>query len=128
MGMTNYLEAAILDHIFNGVPYTAPTDIYLSLYTAAMTDVGTDGTEMVGGSYARQVVTSSMATSPDGRVSSNAVVTFTNLPAGTIVAAGLHDAATGGNMLYYTTLTSPRTVVGGDSLTVAIGDLNVYQN
>lgn len=127
MAMTDYLEEALLNHVFTGVPYTAPTTVYLALYTVAPTEAG-GGTEMVGGSYARQAVTFSDAVSPDGRVTNNAAVTFTNLPSGSIVAAALLDDVTAGNMLHYTTLASPRTVTAGDNLTVAIGDLNVYQS
>lgn len=122
--MSDYLEAKLLDHTFRNVAYVPPTTVYLALFTIAPTDAG-GGTEVAGGSYARQAAAFSVAVSPTGRVTNSATITFTNLPAGTVVAAALMDALTVGNLLTYLTLASSRTVVAGDNLTVAIADLSV---
>ena len=54
--VSDYLENALLNHVFRGVAYTAPTAIYLALYTSDPTDANT-GTEVSSGGYARQQVT-----------------------------------------------------------------------
>jgi hypothetical protein len=123
--MTNYLEAKLLDHVFRSVTYTPPSVVYLALFTALPDDSG-GGTEVTGGSYARQGVTFAAAVSPDGRVSNSASVLFSNMPACTVVGGGYVDAISGGNLLMYGPLAMPRVVVAGDNITVAIGDLNVY--
>ena len=52
-GFSDYLEDKVLDHVFGGTAYTAPTTLYVALYTVAPTDTG-GGTEVSGGAYARQ--------------------------------------------------------------------------
>jgi hypothetical protein len=34
-GFSDYLEDKVLDHVFGGVAYTAPTTHYVALYTVA---------------------------------------------------------------------------------------------
>ena len=48
-GFTDYLEDKVLDHVFGGSAYTAPTTLYVGLFTAAPSDTG-GGTECSGGS------------------------------------------------------------------------------
>lgn len=123
--MSDYLEVKLLDHTFRNVAYTPPVTVYVALYTAAPTDAG-GGTEVVGGSYARQSVAFSAAITVTGKVSNSAVVTFSNMPAATVVATAILDAATAGNLLMYGALTASRTVIAGDNLTIAIGDLQLF--
>lgn len=120
--MTDYLEAKLLDHVFRNVAYTPPTTVYVALYTAAPTDAG-GGTEVTGGSYARQSVAFSAAVSGPGTVSNSASITFTNMPAVTITHAAVLDALTAGNMLMHGALTASRTTAAGDNLSIAVGDL-----
>ena len=47
-GFSDYLEDKVLDHGFGGTAYTAPTTLYVALYTVAPTDTG-GGTEVSGG-------------------------------------------------------------------------------
>lgn len=125
MGMSDYLEDKLLRHVFRSETYTPPTNIYLALFTAGPADDGT-GTEVTGGSYARQIVTYAVPTTPAGRIANDAPLSFLNMPACTIVGSGTLDALTGGNLLTYDALASPRTVVLGENLSVAIGDHRVY--
>ena len=53
MSFSNYLEDAVLNHVFGGSSYTAPTTLYVALFTSAPSDTG-GGTEVSGGAYARQ--------------------------------------------------------------------------
>ena len=55
MSFTNFLETEILDHVFAGAAYTAPSTKYLALFTGAHGETG-GGTEVSGGGYARQTV------------------------------------------------------------------------
>ena len=55
-GFSDYLEDKVLDHVFGGNAYTAPSTLYVALYTVAPTDTG-GGTEVSGGAYARQTAT-----------------------------------------------------------------------
>ena len=46
-GFSDYLEDKVLDHVFGGNAYTAPTTLYVALYTVAPSDTG-GGTEVSG--------------------------------------------------------------------------------
>ena len=54
--MSNYLENALINVTLRATGYTAPTTVYVALYTSDPTDADT-GTECSGTSYARQAVT-----------------------------------------------------------------------
>jgi hypothetical protein len=126
MALTDYLEDKILQHVFMNVPYTPPTTVYVGLYTVAPTDIGTDGTEVTGGSYARQPVSFDLAPGGAGRINNDALLTFTSMPDCDVVAATLHDAVTGGNMLVFGDLPEPISYTAGDNATAAAGLLNFY--
>jgi hypothetical protein len=121
---TQYLENKLLDHVLNNTSFTSPTTVYVGLFTAAPTDT-TSGTEVSGGSYARQVL--SVSTASDGIVTSDSDITFPQATGnwGTIVALGVHDADSSGNLLMYTDLTTSKTIETGDILKISTGSLTV---
>lgn len=121
---SNYLENKILDHVLRNVSYTSPTTVYVGLFTSDPTDAGT-GTEVSGGSYARQSL--SVTTASDGIVTSSADVTFPQATAnwGTISHIGLLDAVTSGNLLMHTPLTTSKLIENGDILKISSGNLSV---
>ena len=80
--LTNYAEDKLLDHLLGTAAYTMPT-AYVALYTVAPTD-SSSGTEVTGGSYARQAV--SFASSSGGATSNTANIDFTGMPSCTVVA------------------------------------------
>lgn len=119
---TNYLENKVLDHVFRNVSYTPPTAVYVGLFTVAPTDAG-GGTEVAGGGYARQQYICSAAAS--GSISNNNTIEFPNTSwTGTVVAVGIFDASSGGNLLSYTTVTS-EVVSSGEILVIAAAGLTV---
>ena len=110
--LSNYLENKLLDLVLRKQSYTAH-DIYVGLFTSDPTDVGT-GTEVSGGSYARQAVT---FTSPTGGATSNtADIYFPAASAawGTVTHFALFDAVTGGNILFHGTLDIPKIINTAD--------------
>ena len=120
--LTNYLESKLIDHFLGTASYTMPTDVYVALFTVAPGEVG-GGTEVTGGSYARQIATFTAASS--GATSNDSNIDFTSMPAATTVAIGIFDALTSGNMLLYGTLTTNKTTDAGDTLRIATGDLDI---
>jgi hypothetical protein len=120
--LSNYLENKLLDHVLRNVSYTSPTTVYVGLFTADPTDAGT-GTEVSGGSYARQIV--SVTTATGGIVTSSADITFPQATAswGTISHIGLLDALSSGNLLMHTALTTSRAIETGDVLKISTGSL-----
>ncbi len=111
-GFSNFLETKVLEHVFGGSAYTAPSTLHVALFTAAPSDTG-GGTEVSGGAYARQTATFTVS----GDTASNtAAIEYATATAdyGTVVAMGVFDAATSGNLLAYGTLTTSKTVSNGD--------------
>jgi hypothetical protein len=104
--------------------YTAPTTVYVALYTTDPTDADT-GTEVTGGSYARTAVTFA---APSGGVTTNSAdVTFPTctLAWGTVTHIGIRDALTAGNLLYHTPLDASKTIDLGDIFKITTGNLSV---
>ena len=120
--LSNYLENKLLDHFLGTTAYTMPTTVYVGLYTVAPTDAG-GGTQVTGGSYARQTAAFSAAAS--GATSNTANIDFAGMPAATTVAIGVFDAITSGNLLLWGTLTANKTTDAGDTLRIATGDLDI---
>ena len=112
----------------------APATTYVGLFTAAPTtnaSASYTGTEVSGSAYARVAVTSSSgwsalsggSTTPS-QISNAGVITFPT-PTGswsTIVAVGIWDAATTGNLLWWGTITS-QAIGTGVVASFAIGAL-----
>lgn len=123
---SDYLENAVLNHVLRNVTLTSPATVYLALFTVAPTDVG-GGTEVSGGSYARQAVT--FAAPVSGSVANSGAVTFPLATAdwGTIVAGAIFDAVSGGNMLYYGALATSKVVATNDQISFANGSITVSE-
>ena len=120
--LSNYLENKLIDHFLGTTTYTKPSAVYVALYTVAPSDAG-GGTEVTGGSYARQ--TAAFTAAASGATSNSANIDFTNMPAATVVAIGIFDALTSGNLLLHGTLTTNKTTDAGDTLRIATGDLDI---
>ena len=122
--MSNYLENALINGTLRATSYTAPTTIYVGLYTTDPTDANT-GTEVSGGSYARTAVT--FGAPSDGVSLNSAAVEFPQATGswGTVGWIGLLDASTAGNLLYHTPLDVSKVIASGDIFKIAIGSLSV---
>jgi hypothetical protein len=120
--LSNYLENKLLDHVLRNTSYTSPTTVYVGLFTTDPSDAGT-GTEVSGGSYARQIV--SVTTATGGVVTSSADVTFPQCTAswGTVSHIGLLDALSSGNLLMHTALTTSKTIDEGDIFKIPTSSL-----
>lgn len=122
--MSNYLENALINATLRNTSFTSPAVVYVGLYLTDPTDANT-GTEVSGGSYARQSVT--FAAPSDGLSASNADVTFPTATAnwGAVGWIGLSDAVSGGNLLYHTPLNSVKTIESGDIFKIESTNLTV---
>jgi len=121
---SDYMENQIINHMLRNQAYTPPSTLYVALYTVTPSDAG-GGTEVSGGSYARQTVTFSVASS--GSTSNSADITFPQATAdwGTIVAIGVLDNSTGGNLIAWGALTANKTVNNGDQFKIPAGNLTL---
>ncbi len=123
MSFSNYLENKVLLHVFGATAYTAPATLYVGLYTSDPGE-GNTGTEVSGGSYARQTIAFTVT---DNQASNTAAVEFPTASAswGTVTYAAIFDASTSGNMLAYGALTTSKTIASGDVLRIPAGDFDI---
>lgn len=137
--MTNYLENKLVDHIFRGQTFTAPTNLYVSLHSADPGETGAN--EISGNNYGRATVASSLAnwagtqssgstsasSGTGGQTSNNGSITFATPSGswGTVTHFAIWDASTTGNCLLYGALTISKTINNGDTVSFSAASLTV---
>ena len=121
-GLTNYLEDKIWNHVFGSVTYTKPTNWYVGLLTATPSD-SAGGTEVSGGSYARQVCAFTITGTGTAEAKNTSAITFPTATAdwGIVGWIGIYDAVSSGNLVAYQNLqksdfstTTTKTINDGD--------------
>lgn len=137
-GKTDYLSDGVLNAILRNTSLALYSPIYVGLFTAAPNDAYTaaapNGAEVSGNGYARTAITfgTPVALSGGGRKSSNsAIVTFPVAGPGnweTITYFGIFEQVSGGEMLYWGTLTTPVTISSGDTASFAVGSIVVSED
>lgn len=122
--ISDYLENKLLEHALGKTIFASPTTTWLGLYTVAPTD-STSGTEVTGGSYARQQITWNAASA--GSITNNGNLVFPTATAlwGTVLAVAILDASTVGNILFYGPLADTKTIANTDTFTIVSGQLTV---
>jgi hypothetical protein len=122
-GFSDYLENAVLGYVFSGASFSQPSTKYLALYTTAPTDAG-GGTELSGSAYARQ---SCAFTTTGAQATNSAAVEWPTATGswGTVVAVGVFDASSSGNLLAWNNLTASKTISTGDVFRINAGDLDI---
>jgi hypothetical protein len=104
-GFTDRSSQGILGHLVGKTAIFSLPTVYIALFTAVGTDAGTGFTEVTGGSYARAATAaadwSPASGSAPSTISNANTLTFPTATAdwGTVIAFGLYDASTGGNLL-----------------------------
>lgn len=116
------IENELLDALVGTASYTVTTPIKLALLTANGSDSAA-GTEVTGGSYARQTIDFDAASG--GTISNNAVINFTGMPACTVVGIELYDSTGTPKRLAYGTLSASKVVAVGDTLQFAISAITL---
>lgn len=123
------------DAVLNILRGTAISGVnpYVGLFSTAPANDNDPGTELSGNGYARQAVTFSAPTTDAGnvrKVSNADTVTFgpatANWPQA--VAFGIFNQPSGGTLLYWDALTTPKTVQQDDSAQFAVGTLLVKED
>ena len=129
---SQYLEQKVLNFL-GGENFSALATVYLALYTVAPTATSA-GTEATGSGYVRLAIaantTNFPAASGGGPATMSNGVTFTMATAtgdwssgSNMVAFALLDASSGGDMLYFGSLTEAKPVLNGDTPSFAPGAL-----
>lgn len=131
-GLSVYMGNKVLDKVLLEVDYTPPASYWVALFTSASaasalrandpstaSEVSTSGT-----AYARIEVRGSTgiewATAANGTTNQNLDIAFNEATGswGTVYAIGLMDAASGGNVIAYADLDTPRAIDAPDVLRI----------
>ena len=125
--INTYTENALLNHLFRGQAYTAPSTLYLGVSKSAPNEAGTGFTEPTAPSYARYEITSNTTnwTEPTtGSLSNSLAFRFVEAEESWTTAAAplthwaIFDAANGGNMLFFGSLLKAQEVPAGGILEI----------
>lgn len=124
MSFTNYLENAVMDHVFGAGTFTKPAGRYVALFTAAPGEAG-GGTEVSGTGYARQSSAFTVSGAAPTQAANTAAIEYPTAGSawGTVTHAAVFDAASGGNLLAYAALTEAKPISSGDVFRFPAGNL-----
>lgn len=134
MGFADTVEQAILNGLLQGPAFAGYPTLHVGLSTTAPAGDGSGVTEPSGGGYARVATTAAdwaPATGTAPAAKSNSVtLTFPQATADWADGAllthfTLHDAATGGNLVAFGALTTPKPVMSGDTASFPVGELTL---
>lgn len=123
--ISDYLEGALLDHLFSlSGPYTQPT-IYVAVSTADPTDSGAGAQEPSGNGYARIATSASDWTRTGNTIQNDQELAFPEASGawGTLTHVAMYDAATGGNLLLHGALTTAKAIAENETLRFPAGNL-----
>lgn len=124
--LTDTAENLALDWInVVGTPTRPTSPLKLALLTAISSDsaAGTEVTDAGGSAYTRQTATVSAASG--GATSNTNLISFTNMPACTVVGVAIYDSAGSPVRIWHGPLAANKTVNLGDTFQIAIGDLDL---
>ena len=130
MAITTYQANRLNNYLFGATSFTPNGTYYIGLSTTAINAAGTGVTEPTGGGYKRVAVTNNKTNFTDstgGIVQNKVQFEFPESTTvwGTITHVFIADSLTGGNILYYDALTTPRTVQTDTILLFAINSMKI---
>lgn len=114
------IENELLDQLVGASAFSVTTPIKLALVTANGSDSAA-GTEVTGGSYARQTIAWDAAAS--GQIANSAEINFTGMPTCTVVGIEVYDSAGTPKRLMYGSLAASKSVTSGDTIQFAAGSI-----
>lgn len=133
-GFVDTVEQSLLNHFLTDPAYAPPATMYLGLSSTTPTDAGGSVTEPVGGGYARVATAAadwSAATGTAPAVKTTTVAkSFATASADWVSGANLTNfclfsALSGGSLLAFGPLTTPKPVLVGDTPAFAAGALTL---
>lgn len=125
MGCSSYLSKALLDWSLQGATPTRPTGLFLGWATATP-----NGSTDFAGPVVRRTLSMGAALSPSTDVGAAtatnlAAFTGTATAACTLVGWNLYESVTGGQRLFYGTLTAGISCASGDFPAIPLGALRI---
>lgn len=131
MGIATSLANALINEVFGGVNYAPVATVYIALSTTAPTAAGANVTEPTANGYARVAVlnnATNFPTATGGSKTNGTPITFPEATGawggGNITHFAIFDAATAGTFMGFGSVTTPKTVVAGDTANFPAGALS----
>ena len=125
---TTYFLNCVAGNVFNTkTSPTLPTNYYIGLSTSAPTVSGTGVNEPPTSSGYSRIRLTSLSEPTNGVVTNNQAINFDESTAswGLITHFVIYDSATGGNLLMYGALSTPRSVETATIMTIRDGYLSL---
>lgn len=122
--MSNDLANKLIKGTLSNTPYVPPVKAFLALYTSDPTKDDT-GSEVGEASYSRQEIT--MGEPVDGVAKNTAEIEWNGALTswGTVGWVGIRDAATEGNLMFFTALDEAKDIGVGDQFKITANSLTV---
>ena len=122
-GKSTFLGEELLDHVLGAAAYTAPATTYIGIFTTLPTAGGVGGVEPSTGGYARISKTNNATNWPaasSGVKRNGTAISWSAFSADMpeFLGAGVWDAASGGNLLYWGPFATARTVLNGETFEI----------
>ena len=127
MSLSNAIETHTLKYLLTTDSVTRPTTWHVALCTSDPTDTAL-GSEVTGGSYARQTVAFTVSGDTATNSSDIEFPEATANYSGTVVAVMIMPASTGGtasDMIVHAQLTTDKSISTGDIFRIPAGDLEI---
>ena len=127
MSLSNAIETHTLKYLLTTDSVTRPTTWHVALCTSDPTDTAL-GSEVTGGSYARQTVAFTVSGDTATNSSDIEFPEATANYSGTVVAVMIMPASTGGSvsdMIVHAQLTTDKSISTGDIFRIPAGDLEI---
>lgn len=128
MSKSNALENLVLDHFLGTTQSTFDSSVYLALHTQDPAEDAT-GAELSATGYARSAITfnsasGGSATGPDSAIeyTNSGVTSWAE-----VTHFAIWTALTGGTMLYYGSLSTPKTIAAGDTLRFTADSITITE-
>ena len=125
--LSQYLQRALVDHIFNQASFSSLTNVYVALTTATIIESNTGSTITEPASNYVRIITSTADWTRGGDIISNDLeIAFVEATGtwGTITDIALCDAISAGNILCFRALGVTRDILSGDTARFLAGDLD----
>ncbi|OPA77473.1 hypothetical protein BVG16_13540 [Paenibacillus selenitireducens] len=126
LNISNFLATSLLNQVFRNTNYARPTTVYVALYTSNPTAADT-GAEVSTGAYKRMAITLGAPVIENSKqtIKNSADVAWSVATAdwGLVSHIGIRDALTGGNLLYFGSLDTPRSILVNDVFKLLTGSV-----
>jgi hypothetical protein len=122
VGPSAAVANAILNAYWNATNITAPTAVWIELHTA---DPGASGTTAVALNTTRKDITAVMAAASGGAVTSDTLVSWTNVSDTEDYTHWATFSASSAGTFYWSGTITANAVTAGDTFNLNVGDIDI---